>query len=124
MSNYLKEYYLLNREKIINNSKKNYLKNRDKILARNKRWVKSPHGRTMRLAKKFSISYKAAQKWLKITHCQICKDNLAIATDHDHKTGKVRGRLCYRCNRAMGAFHDSIRILSKAINYLKKGEIK
>lgn len=40
--------------------------------------------------------------------------------DHDHKTGKVRGMLCERCNFALGHFDDDISRLERAINYLKK----
>ncbi|MFA5052826.1 MAG: endonuclease VII domain-containing protein [Parcubacteria group bacterium] len=40
--------------------------------------------------------------------------------DHCHKTGKLRGLLCSRCNRAIGYFDDDPRILRAAILYLKK----
>jgi Autographiviridae endonuclease VII len=42
-------------------------------------------------------------------------------TDHDHKTGKVRGILCNGCNRAAGYLSDDperCRLLAK---YLEKG---
>ena len=117
---YLKSYYRKNRKRILARSRRNYRKNRIKISLRTKAWNRSPHGKATRLVKKFNISYEEAKKWLKIKRCQICGDDLAVATDHDHKTGKVRGRLCFRCNRAMGAFHDSIRILTKAVEYLKR----
>lgn len=60
--------------------------------------------------------------------CEICKkDNKngfgtqnRLNVDHDHKTGKVRGMLCNRCNTALGLLYDNIEILKAAIKYLKK----
>jgi hypothetical protein len=57
--------------------------------------------------------------------CAIChhpepvKSRLFLAVDHDHKTGKVRGLLCSKCNMALGSFDDSIHSLLSAIRYLK-----
>lgn len=56
--------------------------------------------------------------------CAICgKTNgkhHKLAIDHCHKTGVFRGLLCKKCNSAIGWFDDSIEILSKAIDYLRK----
>lgn len=41
------------------------------------------------------------------------------ALDHDHTTEEFRGWLCHKCNRALGAFEDSIERLEAAIEYLK-----
>jgi hypothetical protein len=41
-----------------------------------------------------------------------------LAVDHCHKTGKVRGLLCFNCNAALGKFKDSPVLLAKAITYL------
>jgi len=38
--------------------------------------------------------------------------------DHDHKTDKIRGVLCHRCNTGLGLLRDSEDILMKAISYL------
>jgi len=55
--------------------------------------------------------------------CAICKrccvSGRRLAVDHDHKTGKVRGLLCGRCNTGLGNFTDSIEFLEEAIKYLK-----
>lgn len=60
--------------------------------------------------------------------CDICKDALGeiqVNLDHCHKSKKVRGLLCNRCNILLGNSLDSIEILQNAISYLKKhsGEI-
>jgi hypothetical protein len=41
-----------------------------------------------------------------------------FVVDHSHKTGKVRGLLCHRCNRAMGVIGDNIYTLQRMIEYL------
>jgi len=43
-----------------------------------------------------------------------------LAIDHDHATGKVRGLLCFSCNRALGYFKDNSILLQSAIRYLKE----
>ena len=45
-----------------------------------------------------------------------------LHVDHDHNTGKIRGLLCSRCNRAIGALGDSVEGLLRAITYLKQAE--
>lgn len=40
--------------------------------------------------------------------------------DHCHKTGKVRGVLCGRCNRVLGLVRDDTKLLKSLINYLLK----
>lgn len=57
--------------------------------------------------------------------CSICENQLILHSrkygiDHNHKTGKLRSILCNNCNLLLGAAHDDIEILNKAINYLSK----
>ena len=53
--------------------------------------------------------------------CAICGDPWSAAPqiDHDHTTGKVRGLLCGRCNRAVGLLRDDWRLAEKAQQYLQ-----
>ena len=54
--------------------------------------------------------------------CGICykppgKRRLAI--DHNHKTGEIRGLLCYNCNRGLGWFKGGPGQLDSAAKYLR-----
>ena len=55
--------------------------------------------------------------------CAICKkviEDDKINIDHDHKTGKVRGLLCWNCNVGIGYLKDNVEFLKNAIDYLKE----
>ncbi|HEY1871076.1 MAG TPA: endonuclease domain-containing protein [Chitinophagaceae bacterium] len=59
--------------------------------------------------------------------CSICGRKTAGGkgtwhVDHDHKTKRFRGLLCHCCNLGLGHFQDSIKLLIKAIDYLKESE--
>jgi hypothetical protein len=43
----------------------------------------------------------------------------ALAVDHDHQTGDVRGLLCAKCNQGIGALGDTIECLEAVVLYLK-----
>lgn len=56
--------------------------------------------------------------------CAICekprsafKKNLAV--DHDHKSGKIRGLLCYRCNKFILG-RQTLETAKKMVEYLIK----
>lgn len=87
--------------------------------------------RDNRLCKMKFMNPEIIEELRKLTNCQICgrsaDDNITLSKrkrslclDHDHKTGKLRGVLCDRCNRGIGLLKDDIRILKSAISYLEK----
>jgi hypothetical protein len=64
------------------------------------------------------------QQRLQRGRCAICNEVLPkeAHSDHNHETDQWRGVLCGTCNRGLGYLKDSIKVLSSAIQYLKKWE--
>lgn len=52
--------------------------------------------------------------------CAICDTPNPTDLDHCHSSGKVRWLLCKHCNRGLGAFVDSPRLLRKAAELLEQ----
>lgn len=48
-----------------------------------------------------------------------CRTGKALAVDHSHVTGKVRGLLCGSCNKGIGLLQDSPELLTRAARYLE-----
>jgi len=109
-----------------------YRKHRNKMLLKNQKWVKANYQYTLEyrrrisLIKEFGISleqYNATLKQQKGV-CAICrkkcKSGRRLAVDHCHKTGMNRGLLCSKCNRGLGLFNDSPKLLLAAIKYLRR----
>lgn len=43
-----------------------------------------------------------------------------LSLDHDHKTGKFRGWICYRCNIGFGYLGDSLERLKLGVTYFSR----
>lgn len=92
------------------------------------------HGLSYResaMQKKFGISLHEYGQMLLAQggKCAICEkesggtrhgETKALAVDHDHKTGKVRGLLCESCNQGIGKLQDDPEILRKAADYIER----
>ena len=51
--------------------------------------------------------------------CEVCERIGRICFDHDHKTGKFRGWICWKCNATLGMVNDNPMLLYKLAKYLK-----
>lgn len=78
-----------------------------------------------RLRSQFNLSVDEYNNMLKNQQysCAICETTEPTGygwhVDHCHKSGKVRGILCSKCNQGLGLFSDNTKHLNKAINYLE-----
>lgn len=91
-----------------------------------KEYVQSEHGkaenRKLHLKHAYNITDKQHLQMYTDQDgcCKICKKAMPyseIVTDHDHKTGKVRGLLCSYCNIRLRSLDDSD-FLQAAVIYL------
>jgi Recombination endonuclease VII len=58
-------------------------------------------------------------------HCALCtrrteNSGKNLSVDHNHKTGEIRGLLCYRCNKFVIGRHTDPYLLEAAAAYLRK----
>jgi len=57
--------------------------------------------------------------------CAICDSppkKRRLHTDHDHKTGQIRGILCFSCNYGLRWFKDKASLLSRAARYIETSQ--
>jgi hypothetical protein len=55
--------------------------------------------------------------------CAICgepaRERSPLHVDHDHRTGQIRGLLCFKHNNALGDFDDDPYLLRAALRYVE-----
>jgi len=90
-------------------------------------WEKSYRGRKRDYLRrlKMDVSQEQLESTMKRQkgRCALCHwpfGKEIPAADHDHKTRRFRGFIHRNCNLGLGFFHDDIKRLSLAIQYLKK----
>lgn len=115
-----REYYDKNKEQIKERNRKYWYENKH-------RWVDS--GRDGWLRRNYNITLKEYNELFNKQEgrCGLCgihqsEQNRVMAVDHCHKTGIVRGLLCFECNVGLGKFKDDSSLLTKAVEYIKKYE--
>lgn len=78
------------------------------------------------LRARYGISLDQYNELLKAQNgvCAICESTCPtgrnLAVDHSHKTGKVRGLLCVRCNQGLGHFMDKETLIARMLDYARK----
>lgn len=96
-----------------------YQNNKEVIKARSKQ--QRPYSYIREYKKKYGLTQEQYEN-IRVKQgglCAICKQPKKLVIDHCHKTKKVRGLLCDRCNRAIGQFEDSTILLQNAVKYLE-----
>jgi hypothetical protein len=76
--------------------------------------------------KPYKISVEEYDKLYELQNgkCKVCgginNSGRRLSIDHDHKTGKIRGLLCIKCNSAIAQVNDNINLLLKLAIYLEE----
>jgi hypothetical protein len=79
-----------------------------------------------RLRTRFGVSVEDYEAMLLLQGalCAICRrpepDGRRLSVDHCHKTGKVRGLLCFSCNTGLGKLGDDVGRLLACVRYLER----
>lgn len=115
------------RTKKLTEIRTNYEKNGEKHKKRKRDYYDPVKERDALLRKKYGISLVEYNEILlrQNNACAICletkvdKIRTNMCVDHDHRTGKVRGILCFMCNKGLGHFKDSPTLLRLGAAYLE-----
>lgn len=103
-------------------ARKNRENNKEKMYAHRRTKVEEKREYDYRL--KYGIGIGEYDKMFSAQSgvCAICGneqgDGKRLCIDHDHKSGDIRGLLCYKCNHAIGKAEDNPQRLQKMIDYL------
>jgi hypothetical protein len=117
------------REQVRENDRLHRLRNKERIRARKKAAFRalSPEQRQQkeigRIANRYRITREEAKRLATVLSCEICghvSSKRDSVIDHDHITGRVRGKLCRRCNAGIGMLNDDPSKLRSALAYLER----
>ncbi len=71
--------------------------------------------------RRYGISREEYLSLMAVRECGICRaTSRRLCIDHDHSTGKVRGRICHQCNSGLGYFGDSAERMLRAAQYIRE----
>jgi hypothetical protein len=119
-----KAYYNENKEERLAFANKYYADNWDKL--KSMRVEQKDRRRNRRILRVYGLSQDGYDALMKMQGggCAICgttewKGWGGGCVDHDHKTGAVRGILCFHCNSAIGLLKDNPKLVRAALDYLE-----
>ncbi len=133
----LREWRLNNKDKINASKRKYYARNKKRLALRMREYNKKNRmaRRCVELKSKYGITdFDYIIMYQKQSGmCGICgipkslrnvngERHGILHIDHCHKTNKVRGLLCYRCNTLIGYALEKINILESAIAYIGRSQ--
>ena len=130
-----KRYQLKHAEKIKQKSAEKRKLHPEKHRSSAARWRKANPGkeRDKHYRRKFGINLEDYQRMYEVQEglCAICRKPeiihskggpapMWLSVDHDHKTGRVRGLLCFKCNTALSYFEKNGESMTAIILYLER----
>lgn len=119
---YRKKYYAANREATLKQMQKYNTANREAIRTR---VLKKNYGLPLEV---YNTLIDGQSFQCAICHAPDFTKGKPLYVDHCHKTGWVRGLLCYACNTGLGNFADDPERLQRAAEYLcfhsREGSLK
>ena len=121
---YHRQYYIKNRERVKEYHNKYYQEHKDQWHERYKKRYRDPlKRRDSELRNKFGITLEDYNILLDKQKgcCLLCNRHYselvkALAVDHNHTTGKIRGLLCGPCNTRLGWFETSRDLILKYLD--------
>jgi hypothetical protein len=113
-----KDYYKRNRDKVLAYKKDWSVTNADEVRGRQLKHKYWPDCHWMEALERYRDLVRQTKNCCAICHVPAQSDK-QLAVDHNHRTGKVRGILCSRCNTSLGFVDDNIVLLENMISYLK-----
>lgn len=129
--NYYKNYkYDLSQDQVDKYKEKAklyYQKNKDNIKKYQSSYRKTDAAKNSKLKSRYGITLEQYNQILinQGNKCPICSCQFSSTEyyrrpniDHCHRTDKIRGILCHKCNTGIGLLNDNPKLLQNAIKYL------
>jgi hypothetical protein len=77
-------------------------------------------GRSFQLKRRYGVD-EIQVEWIILQQdglCAVCGEADPKHVDHHHRSGRVRGILCFNCNKGLGKAGDDLDVLGRAMDYL------